>query len=572
MRMTRRAAVQLGAVAPLAMAGDNGRWTAEWDQAALAAGLRSADERFDPGEQMLESRVGPEYRYHSNLRSQKVHPTRDSLEYALQLLEARRDERAVAVLERVLALQDTDPTSKWYGIWGWYLEEPPSKMAPADWNWADFNGVTLLLIEHRHGERLARPLRDRIRAAIRHAAVSIRRRNVAMTYTNIAVKGTFVTLAAAELLRDDELLGYARERWRRFVRTVDETGSFAEYNSPTYARVMVTELSHMRKYWRDGESRALAERIEHRAWLHVSRHWFAPARQWAGPHSRSYSTLLRNEIWLQKALDNAVRFASLEAMPAAGDVSYTAFRCPPDLVAGFVETPPPEMRRELFSPGVQGSTYLEPKFCLGSINRGDFWVQRRPVVAYWGTPERPGYAHLRFLKDDYDFSSALIYSVQAGPFVLGLVNFRTPGGDKHISLDPIPDGTFEAKRLWLTLEVAGDPPFLDFQIRAGGFDGAPPNLVEPRTASLLAQARTVKWAQVSEAWLAFTLAMAPGAGEFERKRDESIVQLRWETPAGELALTGSTKPAAVEVLDAALTESIDGKPVREQRLSEERLV
>ncbi|HBY60911.1 MAG TPA: hypothetical protein DEH78_13900, partial [Solibacterales bacterium] len=535
MRITRRAAAGAAVAGPVLWGAREGGWTEEWDRAALAAALRSADARFHPTEQMLRSRVGPEYRYHSNLRNQEVHATRDSLEYALLLFEAKRDERGAAVLERLLTLQDTDPASKWYGIWGWYLEEPPPKMSPADWNWADFNGVTLLLIEHRHGARLDARLRERVRTAIRHAAGSIRRRNVAMTYTNIAVKGTFVTLAAAELLGDRPLFEYAKDRWRRFARTLDETGSFAEYNSPTYARVTVTELSHMRTYWRDEESRVLAGKIEHRAWLHIARHWFAPARQWAGPHSRSYSTLLRSEIWLQKGLDNALRFGELESMPAAGDVSYVDFRCPRDLTPMFLDTPKPSLHRELFVTGVQGATYFDPKFCLGSVNRGDFWVQRRPVVAYWGTPDRPGYAHLRFVKDDYDFSSALIYTVQAGPFVLGLVNFRTPGGDRHISLDPIANGTFAAKSLRLTLEVQGEAPFLEFSVRGGGLGGAPLRMTDPRTAELLAEPRTVKLAELTDAWAAFTLAMAGGAGEFHLDRDESRVRLRWKTPAGELA-------------------------------------
>ena len=196
-------------------------WPTRWDAAIIRTAIASRGLRFDEDKQMIRVILGPEYRYHTKLRECQAHPTRDSLEYALYLLEdgaAASVERARKILARVIGLQVTDPASKWYGIWGWYLQEPPDKMAPADWNWADFNGSLLLLAELRHGKVLGEELRAQVREAIRHAAQSVKRRNVAMSYTNIAVKGTFVTLAAAELLGDEELGAYARERIVRLGR------------------------------------------------------------------------------------------------------------------------------------------------------------------------------------------------------------------------------------------------------------------------------------------------------------------------------------------------------------------
>ena len=199
-----------------------------------------------------------------------AHPTRDSLDYALLLLEAGGEERAaraLKIIERVIALQEKDSDSKWYGIWGYYLEEPAPKMAPADWNWADFNGSLLLLIENRHGAKLPTALRKSVSESIRHAAYSVRRRNVAMTYTNIAVQGTFVTLAAAEVRGDKDLLAYARERLTRFARTVDETGSFNEYNSPTYTIVALEELARLKEHARTPEALPLIDEAYEEAQL-----------------------------------------------------------------------------------------------------------------------------------------------------------------------------------------------------------------------------------------------------------------------------------------------------------------
>jgi len=88
----------------------------------------------------------------------------------------------------------------------------------------------------------------------------VRRRNVAMSYTNIAVMGAFVTLAAAEMLGDANLAAYAPDRLRRFARAVDETGGFAEYNSPTYTHVTIANLTRLRMLVRDEDSRALGRR------------------------------------------------------------------------------------------------------------------------------------------------------------------------------------------------------------------------------------------------------------------------------------------------------------------------
>ena len=94
-------------------------WTPEWDRALIEAAVAQQDRNFDPKENMLQSHRGADYNYHSGLRNAVVHPTRDSVGYALVLLEAggaERIARAAAVLDRTIALQDTDPKSRFYGI------------------------------------------------------------------------------------------------------------------------------------------------------------------------------------------------------------------------------------------------------------------------------------------------------------------------------------------------------------------------------------------------------------------------------------------------------------------------
>lgn len=625
--ITRRQSLHIAGVAPFAAtlpAAVPEAWTPEWDRAVIRAAVDRLDAAFDPAEALLKRQVGAEYRYHTNMRSRAVHPTRDSLDYALLLLEAGdepRLRRAARIVDRLLSLQEIDPATQWYGIWGYYLEEPAPKMSPADWNWADFNGALLLQIELRHGKRLPADLRKRVAEGIRHAAASVRRRNVSMTYTNIAIQGTFVTLAAAQLLGDDDLRQYATDRLRRFAARVDVAGSFDEYNSPTYANVSIVNLTRIRMALRDPEILALADRIHTRAWLHLGKHWHVPTRQLAGPMSRSYSTDIGAPLWMQKSLGGRLPFATLAdittgRVTASGETAIHDYRCPESLAPLFLQESEPRQHREVFIPAnapvrpVQGTTWLAPDFCLGSVNRGDFWVQKRPLVAYWGGPGRPArYVQMRFVKDDYDFASALLYSTQEKNYVLGLVNFRTPGGDKHPGLDPVQNGEFRASLLRLCLEIDGAPdatrPEIDgmsaavnlggaklwFQVRASAFGAHKPRLTsyhqDGRLYLALELLRSeapalVRWRDIPEAYAVFTMAMEGPSGSltdfhrrcraFEFSGSLPDGRVSWATPSGVLELSGSVKPAAVADQDRAFSEWRGGVPAPLVRLSDERII
>ena len=93
--------------------------------------------------------------YHSTVASGSwVHRTLDSLDYADGLLQrgtADDVRRAREIIAKVISLQDSRPQSPTCGVWPWLLEEPLAKMAPPDFNWADFCGGRLaqMLVDHR---------------------------------------------------------------------------------------------------------------------------------------------------------------------------------------------------------------------------------------------------------------------------------------------------------------------------------------------------------------------------------------------------------------------------------------
>lgn len=585
---------------------DSDGWPVRWDRILTTKAVEAADLRFDGEHSMIQAILGPEYRYHTKMRECRVHPTRDSLEYALNLLEegsAARMERARQILRRVLPLQVTDPESKWYGIWGWYMEEPPDKMSPADWNWADFNGSLLLLAEIRHGARLGDPLRAQVREAIRHAAYSVKRRNVSMSYTNIAVKGTFVTLAAAELLNDAELAAYAQDRAVRLCRQIDQTGSFAEYNSPTYAQVTITNLTRIRMFVKNEEARGRAAQLEHRAWQHLAAHWDVARAQFAGPMSRCYGNDTAYPLWLEKGLRGRLGLANPENRSGGGgEAAIHDYRCPEDLVQRFLRGTPGSEHRELFiaQPETAGTTFFSRDFSLGSANRADFWVQRRPLLAYFGDTARPARTvQMRVVKDGYDFSSALFHSVQQKGRVLGLISFRNPGGDKHISLDPIRDGQFECGRLFGELDFEGLPAGFThelkdgvasikssslnarFQLIGARFGAHAPRLQATASSQSLTitfdfkppeAPRLVRWADLPTAYAAFALELsdasaAIGASAPTEQMKPGAITLQW----GELQLSGLARVDAADRHEAAYAATISGTPVPAPRLNDKKL-
>ncbi|MBN2326199.1 MAG: hypothetical protein JXR73_03525 [Candidatus Omnitrophica bacterium] len=437
----------------------------ETQRRSLQEALKSADEKYDPEAKMVASSVSS-VGYHTTLKNMTVHPTRTSFEYAVALLdsgEPQRLDRAQDILRTVIAQQDQDPTHHTYGIWSWYLEEPLDKMSPPDWNWADFCGAQLLAAWIDHRDRLSGDVEAMVRESIIHACHSIQKRNVSLGYTNIAIMGTYVTLTASDRFGLEELQAYAKARLRRYHKYLFERGSFNEYNSPTYTMVAINELTRMLMHVRDEEDLKLIREIHDFAWKHATCRFHAPTRQWAGPHSRCYSTLLR------KGTVDSLEFATGERGRVAQEGPITLplssyrlkIQCPPAYLKNFHPKKEPQTIIETFIPSktpehsIVGTTYLHPLYTLGTVNRGDFWNQRRSFVAYWGGPEKTAYLQMRFLHDGYDYCSALPFTVQEQGCAMTAVVFATDYGDTHPSLDRVKNASIRARDFRLRFEFGG---------------------------------------------------------------------------------------------------------------------
>ena len=438
----------------------------------LAQFLAEVGERYDSERQA----VGVEWSgpgYHTRVvNGTWAHPTRESLDYALALLrggEAGGAARASDIVRKVLTMQDTDPTSRTYGIWPWLLEEPLDEMAPPDWNWADFCGIRLAHMLVDHAESMPAELRTAMRTAVGHAGWSVFRRNVQPSYTNIAIMGAGLAAIAGEVLDEAPLLEYGRRRLRNVVEHTAFHGGFSEYNSPTYTLVALNECERILHLVNAEDIQEDARALWQHAWQTVADHFHPGTGQWAGPHSRAYADRLAAPVAGFLAEQMGVPIAvhpqpGGRPMDTAWRVTIDHLPGPPELVARFRALPKePTVVRQRFvrrasdALSTWGTTWLAGDICLGSVNHDTLWVQRRPVIGYWRSELDPAMVlRVRFLRDGQDFASALIHNHQSEGELLSAVSLLTDKGDFHDHLDRPADGIFEAEDFRLRYELTGE--------------------------------------------------------------------------------------------------------------------
>lgn len=434
---------------------------------------------YDKKEQLLAQSYRSVAGYHTNIaHGVRVHPTRESLNYAVCLLDVGGTEevaRAGDIIRKIVSLQDTDPFSPTYGIWSWFYEEPLDEMSPPDANWADFLGAMMAGILRHHRSLLPEDLVADVRSALKHAAWSIFRRNINLEYTNIAIMGGGVTAVAGELLKEPPLLEFGRERLRRVVELANHHGTFPEYNSPTYTHVALTEAERILDLIDDSATRQHAHALCRIAWTCIASHFHPATQQWVGAQSRAYDNYVRKPVAAYLTSRTGVTITphpSLQHRPSGPTISISPVPCPEDLCPEFadpIEEPhqfithfvarDENARNSRYPYGDRiGTTWMDREAAVSSVNHEDMWTQRRVVTAYWHTEEDPAAClRLRFLHDGRDFASAFVRNRQQGPHVLSAFTLVINRGDFHPFFGIPEDHLFPATdfRLRYELTAAG---------------------------------------------------------------------------------------------------------------------
>ena len=427
----------------------------DFEKALFLDAMERLDARYDPAVRLMTEYRGKNG-YHSKLSDCTVHGTRASFEYARLLLcrDAEGDRaRAADVLYRALPLQDINPARPTYGIWAYFWEEDLEEMDKPDWNWAYFNAELLLAMLGEHREKLSDDLAARMTDSVRHACRSIIRRNVGPGYTNISVKGAYVTLYAGEQFGDAEFFDYGRERLKKLYEFNFSHGSFAEFNSPTYTFECLRNLADIEHDVKDEECRRLAHELSGLAWETVAFHYHPATAQLAGPHYRAYSLLLENskKLSIERALDYRIRLIEDYGIFEKGGVSASLFTshlsCPEKYIPYFTGVDGERVYDMTYAPGSMAYTYMNERFTLGSLRRETTWNQHRDVLGYFGTAAEPIGFSLRCTHDFWDYASGVLATVQDKGRTLSVLGFATDQGDTHCNLDMVKNATIAAEDL-----------------------------------------------------------------------------------------------------------------------------
>lgn len=427
------------------------------EEQIILKSLESLDKRYDPNGKMITQQIKG-WNYHTDAMSGTFHDVRASFSYGVYLLDCglrEYEQRAFDVIEKTITLQDTDPTSPSCGVWPYFEEEPlATKKSPIDYNWADFNAVSLLDIYMGHKNRLPAALCEKVEDALILAAKAVQKRNCGPGYTNIAIMGTYVTYVTSHLFNMPEMQEYADKRLRNFYTYTLEKGGFSEYNSPTYSIVAIDELNRMQRHIVEPEAKQMIDELYAKCWEMIARHYHKKSAQWIGPHSRSYRTLISSSFYGILKEGSAGQI-DLGYDPERADVK-TKHTIPQRLLHYFLSPKYPRTEVDIFEkeePQIIGKAYLTEDYAISTVSRSSMWNQRRPLTAYWGELNNSHYLQVRILHEFFDFSTASVFTQQESNQVLAVMNFGINGGDKHIHIDRLENGKFKAKDLRLRFEL-----------------------------------------------------------------------------------------------------------------------
>lgn len=406
--------------------------------------------------------------YHTKLQTGYVHPVRDSVEYALGLLDCGiEQERAKNIFRRIAALQDKNPESETYGLWAYFYEEPLSEMSPPDYNWADFIGKILLMAAMDYSADWGEDFREEIRETILAACACAVKRNAGLHYTNIAVMECLLTMGAGEYYGCEKYLEYGREKLERVYWFIQNNGSVSEYNSPVYTLVALEDLHYIKRYVKNSSAQRLAGALSEICWQCVGRHFHSGTQQWGGPQARNYDDFLTRQ---QRSMLHLAVGIPLNGYPEQFYLSLRAQpECPESLKPLFFETRNIFQRERTskgfcypcFSNSRIASWQMTEHYTLGSFQHEEMWDQLRGLLGYFGTAENPYCLRLRTLHDGFDFSSGELHAAQKNGKILGVVNFANDRGDTHICLDNLKDCQTVAEDLRIRFQICGRIQDLD---------------------------------------------------------------------------------------------------------------
>ncbi len=373
-------------------------------------------------------------------RFQKHEPNlgvRDLYSFILNAAEQRwRPDVLPQVIDLAESMQDRDPKSRTLGNYRWYWHQPK----PSDLNAVEFSMQTAGLTYLLYRDRLTKPAREKLEAAIKLGCVGMAHQRVDVSYTNIFLMRLANCILIGQALDAPDLVQQGRA-WLEEWLTYTKTNGVHEFASPTYYGVDLTDLGAVVRYAKDEKIRADAERGLRLLWTEIAARWFEPYQGMAGAYSRDYGFLTGHgdlDQHLQRAGWN--HLAPAQNRPALETLTH--WDPPAALRDSFGNEPRHVYQRWGPQPWQQATTYVGRTFAVGSSGAGYGPQDRMLAVTLSGGPQR---TILHFQMDHYGdpygqqkiltsgdhmkLTHLLPFttSVQRGPEVLMLSSFNPAG-------------------------------------------------------------------------------------------------------------------------------------------------
>jgi hypothetical protein len=210
--------------------------------------------------------------------------SRQLMGYALALAEARQNperlERLFALLAR---MQDRERSSSTFGHLKWRWGDADV----SDLNAVEFCMHDAALLWKRHGNWMPPEGRELLLALMRFGLEAVRRHQVKITYTNIALTQAGNLLLLGEILNSPEAVEAGVRRLDDLYRWTTAHGVH-ECVSPTYYAVDINALLLIATCSQNQQASGQAKALLQLLWTDMALNWFPAAERLSGATSRTY--------------------------------------------------------------------------------------------------------------------------------------------------------------------------------------------------------------------------------------------------------------------------------------------
>lgn len=411
--------------------------------------------------------------YHSDLTG-IVHGTNVSAEYAAAIFYLKKQKyysRACSIYKKLAQIQDTDPESKTFGLWSYYMEENLSQMKAPDYNFADFIGKHFIETLSQSGNDIDAKTKSIMETALSNAIECSIRRNVSPDYSNISMMSSMTIISAGELLGNIRFFNIGKARLKKAYEYNKFSNAFSEYNSPTYTILAIAELTRMMMCFKDEECLEWAKELHDIAWENISLYYNNYIEELAPPYKRAYRDLDNGELRSFICASTNGKYGKWEEEL---NISYLMLplHCPEKFYPNFEKNGMIEKTyykqnnirsededtvivRNIESPDLKAYTFVSDEYMMGAFDKTDLWNQRRTSMIVWKGKSGKKCFRLKCINGNYDFCSGVVTSDMNEKNMISICGFVKDHGDFHYILDKTNNGVITTDNLSFVFELNG---------------------------------------------------------------------------------------------------------------------